>query len=109
VDTQHYEWLVKLSYRNPKFQEIKSRIPQYVGFRLLRQLPGSLATYSNSTKSLAGTNMWFDDIYNNATAVNAPYGVNYTKEGKAYSHTVLLLLYRSWKPKNLSSADRKLS
>ena len=61
------------------FQETKSRIPQYVGFRLLRQLPGSLATYSNSTKSLAGTNMWFDDIYNNATAVNAPYGVNWVQ------------------------------
>jgi len=26
-----------------------------------------------------GTNMWFDDIYNNATAVNAPYGVNWVQ------------------------------
>ena len=26
-----------------------------------------------------GTNMWFDDILNNATAVNAPYGVNWVQ------------------------------
>jgi galacturan 1,4-alpha-galacturonidase len=26
-----------------------------------------------------GTNMWFDDIYNNATAVNAPFGSNWVQ------------------------------
>jgi galacturan 1,4-alpha-galacturonidase len=26
-----------------------------------------------------GTNMWFDDMYVNATAVNAPYGTNWVQ------------------------------
>jgi hypothetical protein len=32
-----------------------------------------------SLNIMNGTNMWFDDIYNNATAVNAPYGTNWVQ------------------------------
>jgi len=33
----------------------------------------------SSSSVMNGTNLWFDDIYNNATAVNAPYGVNWVQ------------------------------
>jgi len=32
-----------------------------------------------SLNIMNGTNMWFDDIYNNATAVNAPFGTNWVQ------------------------------
>jgi hypothetical protein len=32
-----------------------------------------------SLNIMNGTNMWFDDILNNATAVNAPYGTNWVQ------------------------------
>lgn len=30
-----------------------------------------------SLNIMNGTNMWFDDIFNNATSVDAPYGTNW--------------------------------
>lgn len=47
-----------------------------------------------SLNIMNGTNMWFDDILNNATAVNAPFGVNWVQNTDGFdtmdAHNIML-------------------
>lgn len=47
-----------------------------------------------SLNIMNGTNMWFDDILNNATAVNAPFGSNWVQNTDGFdtmdAHNIML-------------------